>query len=530
MRQSQETRTTPNAMSHIPQPSRTPATAFTRRDFLRSASALAVLSAWGGAFRPVAEAAFASANEAQAYHFLNRISWGVRAAEVKKVLTKGIGAYLDEQLTGEKMRGAATAPNTIVKLTRARALKLKNRSGVCYRALLFGMLKRATTSPAQLFERVVEFWSDHFNIASEEIEPDLVDFQRLVIRKNALGKFRDLLMASAKHPAMLYYLDNYLNVAEHPNENYAREVMELHTLGVDGGYTETDVKEVARALTGWTFDYHREGEGFYFDPDVHDTDAKTVLGQTLAAGRGIADGEDVLNSLAAHPNTARFICRKLAVRFIADNPPVTIVDRMVAKWTATDGDIKSVLRAMFLKDDGQTITDEFAASAGQKLRRPLDFFAGAMRATGTAFSNFDLMEYLLAKLAQVPYGWHPPNGYPEPAAAWANTNGVLERWNTAQTLTDTAQNTPRSGMTTRLSTLIGTVTTVGQLVDKCALQMLGTTLDPDKRAQLIAYVNTDETGQPTGGTETTRVTAALRKAKLAPLCGLLLASPMFQWR
>jgi uncharacterized protein (DUF1800 family) len=517
-------------MSTTPRTSPLTPAPFSRRDFLRTTSAFAVLAAWGGSFSPRAAAAFASAEEATAYQFLNRISWGVRAEEVRRVLSKGIGAYLEEQLLGEKLRGAATAPNSILRLTRARTLKLRDRNYTCYKALVFGMLKRAATSPAQLFERVVEFWSDHFNIASEELEPDYVDFQRTVIRPHALGKFRDLLIASAKHPAMLFYLDNYLNVAEHPNENFAREVMELHTLGVDGGYTEADVKAVARALTGWTYDYHREGEGFYFDPDVHDTEAKTVLGAALAAGRGIEDGEDVLNRLASHPSTARFVCRKLAVRFVSDSPPASLVDRMVAVWTATDGDIKPVLRAMFLKDDGRTLTDELVASFGKKLRRPLDFFVGAMRATGTTFSNFGLMEYLLATLAQIPYGWHPPNGYPEPATAWANTNGVLRRWNVAQTLTDDALNVKRPGMSTRLNALIGKTTTVGDLVDKCALQVLGTSLDADKRAQLIAYVNTDAEGHPTGGTEATRVDTELRKAKLAPLCGLLLSSPMFQWR
>ena len=501
-----------------------------RRDFLKSASAFALLAAWGGPFAREARAAFATPAEATAYHFLNRISWGVREEDLGKVLRVGIGAYFEEQLQGEALRGAGRAPNSILRLSRARALRLRHRDTVCYRALLTGMVKRAATSRAQLFERVVEFWSDHFNIASDELEADSVDFQRLVIRKHAFGKFRDLLLATAKHPAMLYYLDNYLNVAEHPNENYAREVMELHTLGVDGGYTEADVKAVARALTGWTFDYHREGEGFYFDPEVHDADAKTVLEVALAAGRGVADGEDVLNLLASHPSTARFVCRKLAVRFVSDSPPASLVDRMVAVWTATDGEIKPVLRAMFFKDDRQTLTDEFAASAGQKLRRPLDFFVAVSRATGTTFASFDAMEYLLAKLAQIPYGWHPPNGYPEPAAAWANTNGVLERWNTAQTLTDTALNERHTGMRTRLSALVGAAATVGQLVDKCALQMLGTSLDAAMRAQLVAYVNTGEDGLPTGGTEATRVTAALRRQKLGPLCGLLLASPMNQWR
>jgi uncharacterized protein (DUF1800 family) len=378
---------------------------------------------------------------------------------------------------------------------------------------------------------MVEFWSDHFNVASEEIEPDYVDYQRTAIRPFALGKFRDLLRATAKHPAMLFSLDNYLNVAEHPNENYAREVMELHTLSVDGGYTEQDVKEVARALTGWSYDRHWDKyEGFYFDADSHDTNEKIVLGHPLPAGRGIEDGEDVLDLLAAHPSTAKFLCRKLAIRFVSDNPPQTLIDRMVAVWSATGGDIKAVLRAMFLKDDNLTLTDDYAAAAGKKLRRPLDFFVGIMRTTGASFTDFWLMEWFLSKLAQVPYGWHPPNGYPEPAGAWANTSGLLERWNIAQSMTDSALNERNSGMKTALNTLAGPATTVGQMVDKCGLLILGTPLDADKRAQLIAFVNTDDQGQPTGGTELTKITPSLRKEKLGALCGLLLSSPMFQWR
>jgi hypothetical protein len=505
--------------------------AWSRRDFLKASSAFAVLLGWGGPFQRGAQAAFATPLEAQQYHFLSRTSWGVKVADMKKIARVGIGAYLEEQLKGEKIPGASAMPNSILRLNRKQAWKLKDAETVCYKALLTGMVKRAATSPAQLLERMVEFWSDHFNVASEGIEPDYVDFQRTAIRPNALGKFRDLLRATAKHPAMLNYLDNYLNVAEHPNENYAREVMELHTLSVDGGYTERDVKAVARALTGWSYDRQWDKyEGFYFDADNHDTEVKVVLGQTLAAGRGIADGEDVLDILAGHDSTAKFVCRKLAIRFVSDAPPQTLIDRMVAVWKATGGEIKPVLRAMFLKDDKLTLTDEFAAAAGKKLRRPLDFFVGIVRTTGANFLDFWLMEWFLSKLAQVPYGWHPPNGYPEPAGAWANTSGLLERWNIAQYMTDTALNERWSRMTTPLNLLVGWVATVGELVDKCALLVLGTSLDPATRAQLVAFVNTDYEGKPTGGTAATRLTIPVRKQKLAVLCGLLFSSPMYQWR
>lgn len=454
-----------------------------------------------------------SANE---YHFLNRISWAVRPKDLERVVTMGIPAYLEEQLLGERVPGAKkVVVPTLWKLSRKKLIKAKNPP--VYKALIGAAVKRTSASPAQLFERMVEFWGDHFNISSDELEIDLLDFLRGVIRKHALGKFRDLLIATAQHPAMLYYLDNYLNVAEHPNENYAREVMELHSLGVDGGYTEADVKEVARALTGWTTDYESRTEGFHFDADNHDTGAKTVLGVNLAAGRGIEDGVDVLTMLGNSEATARFVCRKLAIRFVSDAPPQSLIDKMVASWMANDTEIKPVLRVMFL-------SDEFAASAGQKLRRPFDFFVGALRVTGTKFTDFWWQHYIMEKLGQVPYGWHPPNGYPEPAGAWANTNGLLERWNTCQAVTDWALGArPKDGLRTKLGDTIGKVKTVGELVDRCAEQLLSLTLDAELRAQFIGFV-------ADGGDENTVVTKDLREAKLGPFCGLLLASPLFQWR
>ena len=490
-----------------------------RRDFLKSSGAFAFLMSLGGPLARTASAAFSTQQDALNYHFLNRTSWGVRPADLDRVGRIGISAYLEKQLAPESLPGFKkfVFPSSVWRIPRKRLLKNDDGANLAFKALLKGFVKRTTSSPAQLFERIVEFWSDHFNIASEELDVDVLDFQRSVIRPLALGKFRDLLIATARHPAMLQYLDNYLNIAEHPNENYAREVMELHTLSVDGGYTEMDVKEVARALTGWTTDYDFWGEGFHFDENTHDFEAKTVLGTAIPAGGGIEDGMTVLQMLADSAKTARFVCRKLIVRFVSDAPPATLINKMAATWAASDGDIKAVLRTMFL-------SDEFKTSIGAKFRRPLDYFIGALRMTGTVFTDFWYQEYLFEKLGQVPYGWHPPNGFPEPAAAWANANGLLERWNTAQIVTDDALTAgPDDGLRTSLDELIGPVKTAGELVDRCALQLLAQPLDAALRAQFVSFV-------ADGGDESTRVNRALREEKLGPFCGLLFASPLFQWR
>jgi hypothetical protein len=489
-----------------------------RRDFLKFSGAAAILAAWGGPFSRFARAEGELAPSAAdpAYHFLNRISWGVRQADLDRVREIGIEKYLDEQLSPETIKGAnKVRVSSLLKADRLRGRK-GNRSDKTYEALIHGMITRAAANPAQLYERVVEFWSDHFNIASEGLEVDLVDFQREVIRKHAFGNFAELLKATAQHPAMLYYLDNYLNVAEHPNENYARELMELHTLGVDGGYTEADVKAVARAFSGWTINDDEKPGGFFFDAENHDEAPKIVLGIAMLPGRGVEDGLDVLAMLANHPSTIRFVCRKLCVRFVSDRPPQTLIDTLAGVWAQNNGEIKPILRALFL-------SPEFAASAGQKLRRPLDFFVGALRTTGAELRNVDLARWLLSKLGQVPYDWHPPNGYPDVAAAWANSNGMLERWNSSQILTDGAFHDKKSGLKTQLYKKLSKMATAGMLVDLATKEILAAQLPGVLRGSLVSFV-------ADGGDEYTGVTKDMLEQKAGPLCGLLLSSPMFQWR
>jgi hypothetical protein len=462
------------------------------------------------------------------YHFLNRISWSVRSADLARVRRIHIPAYLEEQLSprwvalGERVR----VP-TALRLARKTIYRFKDPYDVASKALVSGMILRARTSPAQLYERVVEFWSDHFNIAAQDLEPEVVDWQRTVIRRYAFTKFRTMLQATAKHVAMLYYLDNAFSNKDHPNENYARELMELHTLGVGSGYSEMDVKEIARVFTGWTADYG-DYTGFIFDPELHDTGNKMVLGTQITGATGMAgmqEGVQVLNLLANDPRTHRFVLKKLCIRFISDafanpapgSPQADFLDSLVVVWQSTDGDIKAILRAILL-------SDMFQQAPLQKLRRPLDFFVAALRASTTGFPHYDDLEYQTELLDQVPYGWGPPNGYPDVAAAWATTSGLLARWAVAQTVTNDALPGNGGGMITLFQVPLRGQRTVGALVDAMARQFYAITLPDESRAALIAFA-TDG-----AGSATTPVTAELLANKLGPLAGLVLSLPEFQWR
>ncbi len=469
---------------------------------------------------------FAKAKQPQIdpiHHLLNRITWGVRPEEIARAQAMGAEAYLDEQLHPEQIDDSALDERLrqlpLLKMDRHTLYSIQENESRAWQAMVKGMIWRAVHSKRQLFERVVEFWSDHFNISGEDFTADNLIYQQDVIRKHAFGRFRDLLTATAKSPAMLYYLDNYINYAEAPNENYARELFELHTLGVDGGYTEKDVKEAARAFTGWTV-HDGTRTGFYFEHGDHDGGAKTVLGHHLPAGRGIEDGLHVLAIAADHPATARFVCGKMARRFVSDEPPASLVDSMVRVWQQTNGEITAILRHLFL-------SDAFAASAGQKMKRPLHFFIGALRTTGTEILDWWTLEQILLDLGQMPYNWGPPDGYPDVAAAWMSTNGLLARWNTAMLLTHTAyEDMYESDVRMKVPLLFEQISdpklpqTAVSLINTVAARILGAPLaDP---TPFINYV-TD------GGKGSTPVTPHLLARKLASLYGLMLASPQYQW-
>ncbi len=484
-----------------------------RRRFIKAAGVAALGFMWGIRERP------ASAREGTDLHLLHRVTWGPRPEDVERIRLMGADAYLEEQLHPEDIDDSGMAQRLrampILAMNREETYSF-NSGWRSYQALVEGMVAYAVHSRCQLRERMVEFWMDHFNMPGDEYGQDMIPYLREVIRPNALGSFRDLLIGTAQNSAMLLYLDNAQNVAQHPNENYARELLELHTLGVDGGYTERDVKETARAFTGWTV---HDNVGFYFDTETHDRYSKSVLGHPLAEGRGIEDALEVLGLLANHPQTARFLCRKLCVRFVNDSPPESLVDGAAQVWMENGGEIKPVLRHIFR-------SEAFAASAGQKFRRPLEFFIAALRATGTQFGDFAPLHQMLQELAQVPYGWSPPNGYPDTAGAWMTTGGLLARWNVALGLTQIGESSwdwPYNWVKVNFRERIGNPATVGALVDAVSAQVF-----PDERLPVGMRDRLIHFASDGDGAEAP-VTPLVLARKLAALFGLMLASPAYQW-
>jgi uncharacterized protein (DUF1800 family) len=313
-------------------------------------------------------------------------------------------------------------------------------------------LVRAVYGERQLEEVLTDFWFNHFNVDARKIEdrPVVVEYERDVIRPHVLGRFRDLLEATARSPAMLFYLDNWLSAAPPPpparrpgapapsrpiaagrglNENYGRELLELHTLGVDGGYTQKDVIEVARCFTGWTMRNPHDGTGFVFNDKMHDRGQKHVLGHTIKAGGGIEDAERVLDILARHPSTARFIATKLARHFVADTPPKSVIDRAAKTFRRTDGDLREVMRTIV------TSQEFYAAEAFRaKVKTPFEYVASALRATDASITRAASFVGTVAALGEPLYQCQPPTGYGDRAETWVNAGALIGRLNFAQSL------------------------------------------------------------------------------------------------
>ena len=390
---------------------------------------------------------------------------------------------------------------------------------------------RAVASERQLQEVMTDFWENHFNIYAAKGAPEpyyLVDFDQNVIRPRALGKFRDILEAVAQSPAMLFYLDNARSMADSNrptlrvqnealrvrpfgrrglgsigamraeqqrqqqqqqqqqqrkrpglNENYGRELLELHTLGVDGGYTQQDVINVARAFTGWTIKPPAQGGGFIFRPQVHDAGEKIVLGHKLAAGRGMEDAEDVLDILARSPATAHYISFKLARRFVSDSPSKALVDHAAQVYLQTDGDIREVLRSII------TSPEFFSQQAFRsKVKSPFEVVVSAMRALNAAPDNTPRTAQVIAYLGQPIFGHQAPNGWPETGESWMNTGAILNRINFG--MAAAAGSLPGADIRTlpALDT-IGSAPRVKQ-VDAVVATILNGMVSPDTRAVLLS--------------------------------------------
>lgn len=344
-----------------------------------------------------------------------------------------------------------------------------------------------------------------------------------MIRQHALGKFRDLLLASAKSPAMLVYLDNAENVRPGVkvgkkilglNENYARELLELHTVGADAGYSQADVQAVARVLTSWTITRPNSDQPglFQFLAKFHDLAAKRIdfLQLDLAADGGIEEGELLLTLLAKHPKTAQRLAYKLCLRFVSDDPPVDLVERVAQAYLQHDTDIRAMLNVL-------VNSAEFLAAAQQKIKQPMHLLISAIRATNSsitkqAFKGQNNVLEQLTSLGQMFFNWPPPDGYPQISSAWINTGTMLNRWNLAFALAEGRIN----GLKTDISNATKNQNQADQLVDSLA-NYLNLSLAAESRASLIDYLNTSNASNPT-----------VDQAKIAGLLGLLLASPEFQ--
>lgn len=364
-------------------------------------------------------------------HVLNRVTFGPRPEDYARVSAMGVDAFIEEQLHPESI------PDTAAQWRREAIPSMNEWGGELYnhhpRQLLDDMVRAkilsAVYSRRQLYEVMVDFWTDHFNIASSKGDCRWVKLadDRDVVRTHALGNFRELVRASALSPAMLIYLDGHDNKVRHPderpNENYARELLELHTLGVHGGYTQQDVMEVARCLSGWT--YRNEFWRPYrvrFDPDRHDDREKVVLGETIPAGGGADDLERVLDIVCAHPSTARYLASKLCRKFIAPDPGDTTIDAVATAFSASSGDIRTTLRAVFA-------ADEFRERRGSLFKRPGRFVISAIRAVD-ADTNVDrpIIE-ALERMGHAPFQYPTPDGYPMEPEPWLGS--LLWRWNFA---------------------------------------------------------------------------------------------------
>ena len=456
-----------------------------------------------------------------ALHVLQPFAFGPRAGQVDEVARQGALAWLDAQLAANGQGDARLAAlekrtpalaldpdewaRRFVDMRRAaRAAKAGEGAPPAeMRAETREMLDqvrgiamvRAVTAEDQLREVMASFWFDHFNVfldkgADRFLLPSYVED---VIRPHALGHFVDLLIATARSPAMLFYLDNVQSVAPGTpvppranaggarrtgiNENYARELLELHTLGVDGGYTQQDVIAVARILTGWSMQPPAQGGGFVFRPRAHDFGEKVVLGTRFPAGHGEEEGVRLLRLLARHPATIRHLCAKLCARFVSDDPPDGCVDAAVAAWKASDGDVRQVVRAI-----AQSPEFWSAGAIGSKVKTPLEFVASAVRALDAAPDSGAKLADVVGRLGEPLYRQPSPAGYPERQEDWANSGALLARMNFAIALASGRA----PGAAVDLDAILPVTADPAALVDAVNARVLGGAMTEHTRSVIVS--------------------------------------------
>ncbi len=368
-----------------------------------------------------------------------------REQEARQIAEDLVAKLRERKQDGDS--GARPRPAMMSPADRRKFWQANNPQQAVTYDLWEAKIYRAALSDRQLLEVLDDFWFNHFNVFLDKgVDRYLIaQYERETIRPNVFGKFGNLLEATAKSPAMLFYLDNsqsvgtFSRLAERQrlagkkprglNENYARELLELHTLGVNGGYTQKDVIEVARCFTGWTIREPRQGGGFYFNPNMHDTGKKVVLGHVIKEGGGIEDGEKVLRILAHHPATARHISYELAQRFVADTPPPALVDRMAQTFLSKDGDLREVMKTML--NSGEFWSE---GSYLGKIKSPFEFAVSAVRALDVDLDDAFVLSNQLAALGEPLYRKRDPNGYSNSGSDWLNSAALLARMNFAMAL------------------------------------------------------------------------------------------------
>jgi uncharacterized protein (DUF1800 family) len=442
--------------------------------------------------------------ESNVIRLVRRTTMGLTAEEVARAQQMGYQGYLNRQLNYTRIDDTV-AKNFVAAhwplLSQTGDQIYNANQGTLITQLQEATLFRAAFSQRQLYERMVEFWTDHFNISILTVGYLKLLDDRDVIRKHALGKFPDLLKASAHSTAMLAYLDQTRSRVGRPNQNYARELMELHTLGVDGGYTQDDVAELSRVLTGWTI----QGRGtFYFDPTGHDWGQKTVLGMTIPAGSpslgadGVKEGEMVLDLLVRHASTARFIATKLLRWLLTAEPDESQIRTIATVYRVTNGDIKAMVRAI--------LNDGWIGSSSVKLKRPFHYVASALRATNPVVNSITGMNGQLTSAGQPLFYFETPDGYSDKIEYWAGN--ILPRWNAASVLA----NSNNSSIAVSVSPYLQAGTPSAAL-DLINTRLFGGELDPATRAALNTYIG--------AGT--------FNDARIRETLALALSSSAFQW-
>jgi uncharacterized protein (DUF1800 family) len=506
-------------------------------------------------------------DEARAVHVLQRLAFGPSARDLAEVRRLGVEGWVEAQLAGApgpapeleaKLQALPTLGMSMAELARDYPPKKQREQALLdgrelMRPALIGLelsaakVLRAVEGPRPLEEVLVDFWFNHFNVSADKgaVRWMVTSYERDAIRPHVFGRFRDLLGATARHPAMLFYLDNWRSTRDgmprlarrvslgdsgpsedeaamdddedaepRPglNENYARELLELHTLGVDGGYTQQDVREVARAFTGWSLRRPRREPEFFFRRRAHDSGEKGVLGHRIPAGGGREDGERVLDLLARHPSTARHLATKLARRFVSDTPPPALVERVAKAYLDSDGDLRTVYRALFRSPEFWA-----AEARGAKVKTPFEFVVSALRATGAEVTVRPRLVRALARMGEPLYRAPAPTGFPEVSAPWVNSGALVARLNFSLELV--------SGR------MPGT---------RVSLESLATPATPSAEGWVEALGRALLGGPPSEETRATILAALSRRAEAASaegepgpvdvplIAGLLLGSPEFQ--